>query len=75
MDDRREAPKPKVPFYYSNEHDQGMGVPSRCRCGQSLSLLSGPLPTRNAYGSIVCGTMPASDAGNWRVRKTRRGEG
>lgn len=30
--------KPKVPFYYSNEHDQGMGVPARCRCGGSLAL-------------------------------------
>lgn len=38
MDDSREVPKPKVPFYFSREHDQGMGVPSRCRCGQSLSL-------------------------------------
>lgn len=36
MRDQKE--KPKVPFRYSNEHDQGMGVPSRCRCGQSLSL-------------------------------------
>jgi hypothetical protein len=36
MEDRIDPPK--VPFRYSNEHDQGMGVPSRCRCGQSLSL-------------------------------------
>lgn len=35
--DKRE-PAPKVPFYYSNEHDQGMGVPGRCRCGGSLGL-------------------------------------
>ena len=30
---------PKVPFYYSHEHDQGMGVPNRCGgCGGPLSL-------------------------------------
>lgn len=29
---------PKVPFYYDGEHDQGMGVPSRCRCGSELSM-------------------------------------
>ena len=28
----------KVPFYYSNEHDQGMGVPSQCRCGGDLGM-------------------------------------
>lgn len=30
----------KVPFYYSNEHDQGMGVPERCHCGGDLHLKS-----------------------------------
>jgi hypothetical protein len=30
--------KPKVNFYYSNEHDQGMGVPARCHCGGELRL-------------------------------------
>lgn len=30
--------KPKVPFHYSNEHDQGMGVPSKCSCGGRLTL-------------------------------------
>jgi hypothetical protein len=30
MTTAKPSDKPKVPFYYSNE--QGMGVPSRCRC-------------------------------------------
>ena len=38
MTEIKKDEKPKVPFYYSNEHDQGMGVPSRCRCGGSLGL-------------------------------------
>lgn len=29
---------PKVPFRYDGAHDQGFGVPGRCRCGGSLSL-------------------------------------
>ncbi len=37
MDEDKKQEKPKVPFYYSAEYDQGMGVPSRCRCGGSLS--------------------------------------
>lgn len=32
------ADPPKVPFYYSAEHDQGMGVPGHCRCGGTLRL-------------------------------------
>jgi hypothetical protein len=37
-DAKDDEPPPKVPFYYSNEHDQGMGVPGRCRCGGPLDL-------------------------------------
>jgi len=37
-DDEHSVPSAKVPFYYSNEHDQGMGVPGSCRCGGELKL-------------------------------------
>lgn len=36
--EKQDKDKPKVPFYYSNEHDQGMGVPSKCHCGGPLTL-------------------------------------
>jgi len=38
MTDRKEAEKPKVSGWFSSEHDQGMGVPGRCRCNGSLHL-------------------------------------
>lgn len=38
MSEPTKSANPKVPPYYSDEYDQGMGVPSCCRCGGSLSL-------------------------------------
>lgn len=38
MANKNDDEKPKVPFYYSNEHDQGMGVPARCHCGGDLHM-------------------------------------
>lgn len=49
-DNKDDAPPPKVPFYYSSEHDQGMGVPGRCRCGSSLHL------KRLGWTCSSCGT-------------------
>jgi hypothetical protein len=47
---KKDEEKPKVPFYL--EHDQGMGVPARCRCGgttesRSIIALNGLVDERH----------------------------